>query len=218
MQNSRLFPLLSTLAKRITSLTVIGMLAVPPLFASSPTSTTSPAQYDGETLFRGVFLDNGPVADLLPEIWKNPLILQYIQQEALVVSPAQQELRRQKLIAALRLKDPTFFYRFATALHSGDRISIDAMIGETLQDAQAIAASESAAPEVLPPDYMPSPVRYVNTNYAVNLAYAVNVLLVVNIGVVLNIGVVVDADPVAAQSHLSRDMMVDLLAQRMAVQ
>ena len=216
MQTSRLFSTRSILTKRVVSLTMMGLLTAPALLASPQTAATatSPAQYSGETLFRGIFLNNGPVAALLPEIWKNPLMVQYAQQEALSVSPAQQELARQKIISELRLKVPTFFYRFATAMHSGDRVTIDAMLTETLKDAQDLAAEQDAAPKVLPPGY--APIRSINTNYAVNLAYAVNVLLVVNIGVVLNLGVVVDSTPAGAQTKLTRDMLVDLLAQRVA--
>jgi SdpC family antimicrobial peptide len=82
---------------------------------------------DGETVFRGGLLDDGPVARLLPEIWENPVIMGYRDHADLT---GQTTEAVQLLIAALRAQAPTFFDRFGTEMQSGDHIRILRAIDE----------------------------------------------------------------------------------------
>ena len=92
-------------------------------------STTAPAasapllRYDGETLFRGLFFRQGPVAQRLPNLSIAPR------------APAGQEIATlDTLIAKMRQTDPQFFNRFATGIQSGNRVKVLAAI----KDAQTV--------------------------------------------------------------------------------
>ena len=96
---------------------------------ASPGSTAAPAasarqiRYDGETLFRGLFFRQGPVAERLPSLSIAPM--PPTGQGALVLDT---------LIAKMRASDPQFFSRFARGIQSGNRLRVLAAI----QDAQTV--------------------------------------------------------------------------------
>ncbi len=112
------------------------LLASLMLFTGSSTPATAEpgatppqakSQYDGEAVFRGVLLDDGPVARLFPEIWENPVIVGYRDHADLAGQPTEAV---QLLIAALRSQDSSFFDRFGTEMQSGDHIRILRAIDE----------------------------------------------------------------------------------------
>ncbi|GAA2878600.1 hypothetical protein GCM10010517_40670 [Streptosporangium fragile] len=81
--------------------------------ATAPHNVLAQQSYDGETVFRGLFLGIGPVAEKFPEFPKPPVDLL-----------KQQEQAAEKYIAAIRADDPAFFDTFGTDMTSGDRVRV----------------------------------------------------------------------------------------------
>jgi len=92
------------------------------------------ATYDGETLFRGIFFAQGPVADQFPEIWKDQQNIDFVEQ----MNTRQVRESATAFMAGMRAKDPTFFDRFASDIQSGNPVLVDdalqyaAKLGQTV--------------------------------------------------------------------------------------
>jgi SdpC family antimicrobial peptide len=171
-----------------------------PATAKSPTIEPQPSlQYDGKTIFLGVFLDDGPVAKLFPEIWENPTVVGYRDEALKAGSEEQATAARQALIAALQAQDPTFFDRFGKEMQSGDRIRVKAAMTEAGN--RLMKEAEKSI--------NPNP----ESKYLwVFVAVAVAVVAVVVLALLLS--------PENGQptSGLQRDVMVDLVAKRLGPQ
>lgn len=81
-----------------------------------------PAGYDGRTLYRGLFLGSGPVADLIPEI-QSQLKLEYF----LTDDKMRSELLAyyDRVLDALEQLHPGYLDHFAQVMQSGDHVAID---------------------------------------------------------------------------------------------
>jgi SdpC family antimicrobial peptide len=69
--------------------------------ALSTAAAPTHAPYDGETILKGIFLGQGPVAKLLPEVWDNPEVLE-MRDEARRMTPAQMADRFEASAGLLR--------------------------------------------------------------------------------------------------------------------
>ncbi|HST60183.1 MAG TPA: hypothetical protein VLK84_15865 [Longimicrobium sp.] len=83
---------------------------------------------DGETLFRGLVLATGPVADQIPEIRDHYRISNFVRTEAQMRDVA---LVHDRLVSAIRVVDPSFFGRYREAMTSGNHLEIKAMMRES---------------------------------------------------------------------------------------
>jgi SdpC family antimicrobial peptide len=188
------------LAVLLASLILYLGCAVP---ATAKPQTTEPQpnlQYDGETIFRGVFLDDGPVAKLFPEIWENPTIVGYRDQALKAGSEDQAAATRQALIAALQAEDPTFFDRFGKEMQSGDRIRIKA------------AMTEAGSRLTKQADIL------VKRNSVVGLYLYVFVAVAVAVAAIVVLALVLSPQNGQPTSGLQQDVMVDLVAKRLGSQ
>ncbi|QYC40436.1 hypothetical protein Nocox_14100 [Nonomuraea coxensis DSM 45129] len=106
------------LAVSLAALAVVAAGAVPVNAAGAapagPAAAVSQHGYDGKTVYRGLILGIGPVAEKFPEIGR----------PAGGVSPVQAQFADQ-LIAAVEKQDPGFFTTFGQDMASGDRVRID---------------------------------------------------------------------------------------------
>jgi SdpC family antimicrobial peptide len=198
------------LAVLLASLMLYTGSAVP--VTAQPLATTQPANYDGETVFRGVLLDDGPVAKLFPEIWENPTVVGYRDQAMQAGSEEQAAAGRQEVIAALRAQDPSFFDRFGKEMQSGDHIRIQQAMNEAGDRLMKVAAEEAGR--------SPSLDRRVYAWIAVAVAAAVVVAVVVAVfaAAVIFLPATPDCDPnkgCANSNTLQRDLMIDLVAKRL---
>jgi SdpC family antimicrobial peptide len=96
-----------------------------------------------EDYYRGIFLAQGPVASLIPEIRDN-LQLDRAKNDPLVVRALDEFHAR--LTDRIRATDPTFMDRFAAAMKSHDHYTIDAAIGE---GARVMLAAVQSMPEIV---------------------------------------------------------------------
>lgn len=80
---------------------------------------TGQFQYDGITLFKGLFFASGPVPSRIPTLGR---VAPYF--------PSEYKNLESQVIRSIQGKDPTFFDRFAGDIQSGDRVRISAAIKE----------------------------------------------------------------------------------------
>ncbi|WP_170957112.1 sporulation delaying protein family toxin [Bacillus pseudomycoides] len=85
---------------------------------NKPTITTESKhqQYDGETIYRGVFFGEGPVAKLFPEIWSEEATKQ--------ANTAEGKKAAELLAKKINELDPNYFNELQAAVSSGDNIKI----------------------------------------------------------------------------------------------
>lgn len=88
------------------------LLNAPSATAQSETATEQ--TFDGQTVFRGLFLGEGPVATAHPELQRVPM----------VSSTEGSEAWKDDLINDISQADPAFFERFGEAIQSGSRPAI----------------------------------------------------------------------------------------------
>jgi SdpC family antimicrobial peptide len=169
-------------------------------------------QWDGESLFRGLVLGEGPVAQAFPEIWAGREVESpsWTPAERLRVAEA-----KSALVGAMRRSDPAFFDRFGKALNSGDPVQIDG----AMEDARAVL-TRVAAPHGFPrqkPDGS-------GKGACITLAVAANVALAVNVAAAWNIAVYANAVYTenffweyqqVDRSPLQHDQAVALIANRL---
>jgi SdpC family antimicrobial peptide len=196
------------LAVLLASLMLYTGLAVPAT-AQSPT-TTQPARYDGETVFQGVFLDDGPVAKLFPEIWENPTVVGYRDQVMQANTVEQVAAGQQALITDLRTQDPTFFDRFGKEMQSGDRIRIQRAMSEANQRLTKLFAEAA--------ERSPNPSKRLWVDTAVAIDYVVAVWAAILAVIVVGGFLPHPCDPSTGctnSSTLQQDVLVDLVAKRL---
>lgn len=99
--------------------------AAVPSLANNTSSTEATSGYSGETLFRGVFFGQGPVAtevaDLFPGLVEAVEALPDAERDRLA------ELRS-RTIGHIRTAHPGFFRTFAQQMQSGDHLVIDSAL------------------------------------------------------------------------------------------
>lgn len=202
-----------------------------------------PYVFDGETLFRGLFFGQGPVAALFPEITERlKAINPTIQTDQFIA----------QVIARLRQHDRSYFDRLAAGLQSGDHLTIEAtmdhaskvflkalqeevgaihptLIAQTeggLEIASSTAISNATQEGGTVRDgagalddgdrtwFFLDQVVFITQHLAINQQAAVNVVVVVNQAVAYQTEAVWGGDGSAA-SDLQRELWVNLLAQRL---
>lgn len=82
---------------------------------------------DAETLFRGIVLGSGPIADSIPEIRDN-FRVDLLATNSL--SLAQLNDLHNRIVAEVKAIDPNFLDGFKAAMNSGDPVQIDAKLDE----------------------------------------------------------------------------------------
>lgn len=107
--------------------------SAPSAVAAGP--SMSAGSYDGETLFRGVMLGQGPVADSIPEIAANFKASNLVtaSMSATTLSSVQN-----RLVTQVNTLDPNFMGTFKSAMNSGDPYLI-----ETYVDSAAVLLNEA---------------------------------------------------------------------------
>lgn len=120
--------------------------AMPPsLFAAVGSAEPKPIGYDGRTLYKGIFLGHGAVADKIPEVRDN------MKLEYFFTDPA----TRQELLAyydtildGMEAIQPGYFDQFAQVMQSGDHVAIqqelDVAADLTLQAVERTAEYQAA--------------------------------------------------------------------------
>ena len=166
--------------------------------------TAAALPYSGQTVFRGVFLGDGPVAKLFPEIWESTGIAAYMQRAAQEKSPEAIAAGKQQIIDILQKQDPTFFARFGAEMQSGDRIRIQQALAEAgTRLKQELKNQVGAAPAVRPPENIVVVYLYI----AVAVVAAVALAIAEVIAIPDTTGTM--------SSSLQSDVYVDLIAQRL---
>lgn len=191
--------------KGMAALLVLLMIPATAGISSAQASTTSQRPYDGETIFRGLILGDGPVAKLFPEIWQDPQVLAYRQRAEQQNSAEQIAAARQKLIHTLRGQDPTFLSRFGTEMQSGDPVRVEGALTE-LSSRFANELSKSVSSDGF---YQ---YKDVALDEYVEVAAVLAVVLFVAAFIILEPG---PGKGVNANSHLQRDALVRLITERL---
>lgn len=96
----------------------------------SPQSAQEHRRYDGETVFRGLYFGEGPVAEMFPELWKQE---RYVATKKQLTSDDEHKLAelQNKLIARIREQDKSFFDHFGETMQSGDHLAIQKLMEQT---------------------------------------------------------------------------------------
>ncbi|MBK3495587.1 sporulation delaying protein family toxin [Viridibacillus sp. YIM B01967] len=84
------------------------------------TSEMKKQKYDGETIYRGLFFGDGPVAKLFPEIWSDKLMTEANTTEAKRVSKT--------ISKKINELDPNYFNELEVAVKSGDNVKVQAAL------------------------------------------------------------------------------------------
>ncbi|MDB4951460.1 MAG: hypothetical protein JWM27_4109 [Gemmatimonadetes bacterium] len=183
----------------VTTVAVLGGAASVAGFAPNrAVRAEARAAYDGETVFRGVFFGEGPVAARLPEMWKERRLGTYSGAVGAAHATAAVE---DEIVAEMRLRDPAFFDRFGAALQSGRHVAVD----QAMREAADMVAKSRAVQEVDPATGSGTCIVVAVYKYVVVVSSAI---------VVKSVAIVLDAsatDP----SELRRDQIVHLLATRL---
>ncbi len=97
-----------------------------------------------------VFGEEGPIAEMFPQIWKNPQVLEQMKSEKRM--KAWNDFK-EVVVSELKNRDRTFFDRFGEAMQSGDHIKIvdglneaGAIVRQAIEGQQA-AAKKRTSPE-----------------------------------------------------------------------
>lgn len=110
--------------------------------------------YTGEQLFKGLYLGQGPVADLFPEVWEGA---EEYREHAIPAEDMQEVMLALSDYADTMIEDiaaanPGFFSSFAVEIQSGDHLRIEAAVLDgAYKLVEAIAADLGVAPEDLKP-------------------------------------------------------------------
>lgn len=197
-----------------TSLFLSVVMSATTAFSATP-AQTPPSRYDGETIFRGVLLDDGPVAKLFPEFWSKASLATYEKMAAERGSQERAAAAKQKIITFLRAQDPTFFDRFGVEMQSGDPVRIQQAVTEagTRMKKEIQTEFSSASGDVIPVD-IDTDVEYYYYYYYYYYAAAAAAIVIAIAAALVE---VLDADSNASDSHsaLQRDVYVAQIAQRL---
>jgi SdpC family antimicrobial peptide len=128
------WPVAVTLAVVATALLVA--VSGPIAQAATRPAPAQRAVYDGESLLRGLFFGQGPVAQQHPEL-------------ALTrVEGADAKAMTDRLVADVKRQDPRFPARFAVEVQSGDRVRVRAAVSEAADLLrQAVTRAYGVTPE-----------------------------------------------------------------------
>lgn len=185
------------------SITVLLLAGATPSHATRPAggmdgaagrAATAPpvaASYDGQTLFAGLVLGYGPVAEQFPELATGRVETPDPRAAAEVV---------ELIAAAVEEVDPTFFDGFGAAITSGDRVQIDRAL-RSAEDVLITAVTEELDASIRGGN------SQIDTAFAVALAVVVvavvtlaaTVNTVANINATVNVNVTVNVDVTSNQ-------------------
>lgn len=98
-------------------------------------------KYDGETLFRGLILGDGPAAKEFPEIWENADVKRFMAavERENKANPKRADDARAEVMSRLRQRDATFFTNFGIEMQSGDHLRIQTTLHNTATILQELA-------------------------------------------------------------------------------
>jgi SdpC family antimicrobial peptide len=189
--------------------------------------------YDGETIFRGLFLGQGAVADLFPEVWKSEAMKPYLAS----LRDPNAAAGIDQMMMMIRQKDPLFFDNFRAAMQSGDPVQIQQAMKDSGKMCVSLAEDMKAKGDiggksraVDNPDGAQSRLgsprgTCVLVWVLVDLAVAIHVVAVAQVAAVLWLAEVYaiageNKDPIAlvggTDSTLAKDVFVASVAQRLA--
>jgi SdpC family antimicrobial peptide len=128
---------------------------------STPQAAQEHHRYDGETIFRGLYFGQGPVAELFPELWKQE---RYLATKKQLTSKDEQRLTevQNKIVARLRDQDKGFFDRFGKTMQSGDHLAIQKSLEETGKLLYAATRAETGRDAFAPIQSIADVYRYVD--------------------------------------------------------
>lgn len=222
--------------QRILSIVCTVLAAIAPNLATA--QNPAPPSYSGEDLFRGLFLGQGRVADLFPEIWTdvNAYRANIVPAEKAAEVEAEIALYVDGLLERIALAAPAdYFADFAAEIQSGDHLRIEEAVldgAERLIDAIAVDIGVEADqlepfdPTLIPVIAVVVVAAAVATITLVVLAmqlaaalWAVGVVAVFQFVAAVNtrIGVNQGADFTPGYSTLGQDVWVDWIATRLAI-
>ncbi len=125
----------ATLRCKILSLLCVTLIAFQtvwpsPMLGGPGQASEKASGYDGETIFRGLYFGQGPVAQKFPEIWKQE---RYLERKRLLTEKDEKQISeiQNKIVARLREEDKDFFDHFGKTLQSGDHVAIQKTLDET---------------------------------------------------------------------------------------
>lgn len=179
--------------------------------ANESTPATALIQHDAVTLFKGVMLRTGPVAEA---VYGKSLPMH---------SPAGRRFERD-LIREIRRTQPGFFARFERGITSGDHLVVTEAIDDardvvrpafaTVVDADLADLTAASSEKGLHPlDTYTN--TYVHQQNSVNQDYAVNqdTSTFQYMVVALELWIVIDPEPDSSGYRLERDLVVDRIVQ-----
>jgi SdpC family antimicrobial peptide len=198
---------------------LVCVLAVVLVYYSTPgilevSSYQARVAYDGETIFQGLFFGKGPVAQLFPEIWEDPVIKRALEQNA-------EEMNRliERVITRIHNEDPTFFQRFGREVQSGDHLRVQQALEQGAQ--RLITALDQEG--LLPPKEAALGLQLGQCIvFVIALAVVLVVVVAVAVAVVLWLWLWTPTPElwgvVDRPTELTRDMMVDWVTTRLSVE
>lgn len=180
--------------------------------ANESTPATELIRHDAVTLFKGVMLRTGPVAEAV-----------YPGQTMPMTSPAARRFERD-LIREIRRTHPGFFARFERGITSGDHIQVTAAIDDAAQvvkpafakmvDADLADLRAASSEKGLHPlhEYTNT---YVHVDNSVNQDYAVHqeTSYFTYMVAAVELWIVIDPEPDSSGYRLERDLVVDRIVQ-----
>src|SRR5262249_14246733 len=112
------------LAALLTAFALVS-LGCDPSVRSGRISERSVQRLDGQTIYKGIFLATGPVADRVPEISDNLRLVDYLPDES---KRTDLLATYERVFAKMEEIEAGFFDRFAGAMQSGDHFAIEAAL------------------------------------------------------------------------------------------
>lgn len=220
--------------KLLTSLAALSVALYPNLAIAQ----TVPARYSGADLFRGLYLGQGPVAELFPEIWSDVEQgrLQAVPPEKLAEVEHAISDYADAIVERIAEADPDFLDDFEADVQSGNHLLVEeAVLDGAYKLIDIIAADLGVTPEELQP-FDPTMVSLVVVVFFVAAAAAVTTLAVavtqlfaavwaVSVVAVYHFVAAVDThvgvrsprhDYPLGHSSLPREVWIDLIATRLA--
>ena len=127
----------------VTAIALLVYTTRPQIASADTAHLKATTQYNGETLFRGLYFGEGPVASHFPEIWHAPQVEQRLSS---VEGSEEWVSTKDQAVAWVRNSDPTFFQRFEQDVQSGDHIKVSRAYKEGSQKLSAFAQSMGVDP------------------------------------------------------------------------
>ncbi|MGB0035103.1 MAG: hypothetical protein WBP79_06485 [Candidatus Acidiferrales bacterium] len=142
------------------ALNLFQVAAPVPTLGNSGQAAEKAARYDGETVFRGLYFGQGPVAQKLPEIWKQERYIERRKQ----LSPADERRINEiqdKIVADIKANHKEFLEHFGRVLQSGDHVAIQKELNEATSLAFAALRKETGKDPLAPVGDAASVYRFV---------------------------------------------------------